>query len=431
MSKEKMIIGNKGNLNLDDIEGYQIELLKKQLRRLIRESNFYREKFKDVEIEAIKTYKDLTYLPFLTRKEIEENALDLFCKPTEEIAQVSQTSGTTAGRPLIMAHTYRDIEKMSLTKKREFEVYGLTPSDVIQISLNYNFWQGAWSSHWGAQALRGFILPAAGSHTARQIDVMIKLKTTALIATPNYLLRIANYIEENNYDLNLFNVKFLISVAGRLSNSGREYLKKIFPNAKIFIDYGATEFPTFCYQCQENSNFHHVWYDLYLIEIIDPLTGKQLPPGKEGELVVTNLFKEASPVIRYRTRDITKIQTFTDCHCPYPYPVISGNIKRLDNMVKVRGTLLFPEQFESIAEKMENLSGKVQLLVEKSGHIEEVTLIIECLNELPKETETKYKNIFLNYSKNFIGLRLKNVEFKKMGFFPDKYKKVLIKEEEE
>lgn len=407
----------------------QLELLKKQIRKVHSNSKFYREKFAHPGVlpNDIKNIEDLQKLPFLTREELQNNFADILSASPDQIQMIIQSSGTTLGSPLTLAHTRNDIAVIAEAKKRELMLYGVTKKDVAQVTLPYGLWQGAWSTHWGLNEIGTCIIAIGAGSTERQIDLMKKFGTTVLFATPNYHLRIAEVFTQMNKDKNDLSLQIGVCMAGKLTNQQKELLKKELGYKEIYIDYGATEFPGFCTQCPVNSEIHHIWSDNYLVEVVDPETHQPLPEGVRGELVITSLRKEATPLIRYLSRDITTLYyNSSRCMCGLIHPRIDANICREDFMVKVRGVPLFPGQIECFVEEIPGLTGNTQIVLDKRLPSEAITLNIETNGGLSAEVSEDINRKILRYTKTFLGISVNNINFVPNGTFGDKFKKSVV-----
>lgn len=404
-------------------------LLKRQIQRVYTNSKFYREKFSQAKVTPndIKDIKDISKLPFVTREELQNNFEHILSVSPDQIRSIIQTSGTTQGSPLTLAHTRNDITMIADAKRRELTLYGVTGKDVAQVTLPYGLWQGAWSTHWGLNEIGACIIATGSGETERQISLMKRFRTTVLFATPNYHLRLAEVFKQLNEDKDDLSLRIGVCVAGKLSNQQKDLLKNEMGYKTIFIDYGATEFPGFCTQCPTNPATHHVWSDNYLVEIVDPETHKPLPEGSRGELVITSLRKEATPLIRYLSRDITTLYNDSEmCTCGLIHPRIDANICREDFMVKIRGTPFFPGQIERFVENIPGLTGNVQIVVDRRVPSEVVTLNIEKNDFLSESIAEDISKQILKYMKSFVGIKVNNLNFVSHGTFGDKFKKSVV-----
>ena len=414
---------------MDKNQTLQLELLKRQIQRVFLKSKFYRDKFSQTMVapDDIESIEDIRKLPFTTREELQNNFDHILSVSPDEIKMFIQTSGTTSGSPLTLAHTRNDINMIAESKKRELSLYGVTRQDVAQVTLPYGLWQGAWSTHWGLEEIGSFIIAIGPGDTERQLNLMRKFGTTVLFATPNYHLRIAEILKKTHVDKNDLSLRVGVCVAGKLSNQQIELLKHEMGYESVYIDYGATEFPGFCTQCPAHSESHHIWSDNYFVEIVDPDTHQPLPEGTRGELVITSLRKEATPLIRYLSRDISALyHSNVECECGLTHPKIDADICREDFMVKIRGATLFPGQIERLVEEILGVTRNVQIVVDKRQPSEILMLNIETNNCLSEATTEDIKGKILKYTKTFTGISVNKINFVPVGTFGDKYQKSVV-----
>ncbi|MFO0795390.1 MAG: AMP-binding protein [Candidatus Brocadiaceae bacterium] len=414
---------------MDKNQTLQFELLKKQIQRVFHKSKFYRDKFSRTMVtpDDIKSIEDIHKLPFTTREELQNNFDHILSVSSDEIKMFIQTSGTTSGSPLTLAHTKNDINMIAESKKRELSLYGVTRQDVAQVTLPYGLWQGAWSTHWGLEEIGSCIIAIGPGDTERQLNLMRKFGTTVLFATPNYHLRIAEILKKTQVNKNDLSLRVGVSVAGKLSNQQIDMLKQEMGYESVYIDYGATEFPGFCTQCPANAESHHIWSDNYFVEIVDPETHQPLPEGTRGELVITSLRKEATPLIRYLSRDISTLyHSNVECECGLTHPKIDADICREDFMVKIRGATLFPGQIERLVEEIFGVTSNVQIVVDRRQPSEILTLNIEANNCLSEATTEDIKGKILRYTKTFTGISVNKINFVPVGTFGNKYQKSVV-----
>ncbi len=413
--------------SVKELKKLQLKLLKRQVEFAYKNSKFYHRKFKESKINGskIKSLEDIEKLPFTTREELERNFKDILSVPYSEVATIRMTSGTT-GLPMAIAHTKRDINNIAEASARKLTYHGITKNDVIQITATYGLWQGAWSIHWGAEKIGTCILPVGAGDTERQIRIIKQFKTTVIYAVTNYHFRIAEVAKKLGESLKEYNLQTGICVAEKPSKKQIEILKKEFGYKNVVIDYGATEFPGFSVNCEKNKDVHHVWADYYLIEAVDPKTHEPSEEGERGELAVTSLQREAFPLIRYRSRDITRYLGFENCECGMSHPEIEVDIDREDFMAKIRGVAVFPGQIEIMLSKFSELTGRCQILVDKRTPKQEAILKVETNSELTKETLESLKKEIITEIKNRVGVSFNEVNFVPLGVFGDKYAKTSV-----
>jgi len=345
--------------------------------------------------------------------------------PSSEIATIRLTSGTT-GKPLIIAHSRRDVENVTEASARKLSYHGVTSNDVIQVTATYGLWQGAWSVHWGAEKIGACVIPVGSGDTERQIRIIKQFGTTVLYGVTNYHFRIAEVAKKLGENLARHSLRVGICVAERPSSAQISKLKEEFGYNLVAIDYGATEFPGFSVNCSADPGAHHVWADYYLIEIIDPATHEVLGEGERGELAITSLQREAFPLIRYLSKDITALSNFDRCKCGLTHPKIAADIDREDFMIKFRGTSVFPSQIEAVLEQVHAPPGRIQIIVDKRTPRQEATLKIETRDDLLHSAQESLKTTLRDHIKNRIGVTIDDIVFVPFGTFPDKFEKTIV-----
>jgi phenylacetate-CoA ligase len=405
----------------------QLKLLQKQIQHVYRNSKFYRAKLEksNVKPSDIKTIEDITKIPFTSREELEQNFREVLAVPYSKVATIRLTSGTS-GSPLRIAHTRSDIDTITNASARRLKYHGISKNDVVQITSAYGLWQGAWSMHWGAEKIGACILPVGPADSERQILLIKQFGTTVLYGATNYHFRLLEVAKSLGEDLNKTNLRVAFCVAERPTKNQIVTLKKEGGFQKIISDYGATEFPGFSVNCKTDPETHHVWADYYLIEIADPETHEILSEGEKGELVITSLQREAFPLVRYLSNDLTVLFGYEKCLCGLVHPKISGDIDRKDYMTKIRGVTVFPSHVESLLCKFPELTGKAQITVDKRTPKHETTMNAEVKSGLSQSDERSLKEVLIAEIKNRLGITFNEINFIPSGQLENKYKKVLI-----
>ena len=428
----KLVVGPFWDENIEttpveELQGLQIKLLRKQLRRVYEKSRFYRKKFEErgVRPSQIRSLSDIAKVPFTTREELEKNFDDILSIPMSNVATIRQTSGTT-GTPLTIAHSRNDLDVIANAYARKLTYHGVTSEDVVQVTATYGLWQGAWSVHSGAEKIGCFVLPVSSGDTERQIRLLKRFGTTVLYAVTNYHFRIAEIAKQLGEDLRSSSLRMGICVAEKPTRQQMMKLKEELGYETVMIDYGATEFPGFSVHCRTNPSVHHIWADYYLVEAVDPKTHEPLQEGGRGELVITSLQREAFPLVRYLSSDITEFVGFERCDCGLTHPKIGVDIDRKDFMAKVKGTPVFPSALEHIFEKFEELTGRSQVVVDKRTPKQEAILKVEVRSEVPKVTQGLLKRRIRHEIKSRVGVTVDDVIFVPFGTFEDKMKKSIV-----
>lgn len=409
-----------------ELKRLQLRLLKAQTRFAYENSKFYRRKFKKEKVNLqIKDVEDIGKFPFTTREELERNFREILSVPFSEVATVRMSSGTT-GLPLVIAHTKKDVANIAEASARKLTYHGITNRDIIQVTTTYGLWQGAWSIQWGAEKIGACVVPVGAGDTERQIRIIRQLKTTVLYGVTNYHFRIAEVAKKIGESLGDYNLRVGICVAEKPSKQQVETLKKEFGYENVAIDYGATEFPGFSVHCEKDKDFHHVWADNYLIEIVDPQTHEPLEDGERGELAITSLRRQAFPLIRYLSRDITRCVGFQDCDCGMFHPKVGIDIDREDFMTKIRGVAVFPSQIEVILNGFPEFTSRCQVVADKRTPSHEATLKVELAGDLPQYSQKSLRQEIVETIKNRIGITFNELIFVPFGTFEGKYQKAIV-----
>lgn len=348
------------------LKALQIERLQKTLRQAIK-IPLYRERFKTLGIrpQDIKDLKDIKRLPFTTRDDLRENyPYGMLAIPREKVIRLHTSSGTT-GKPKAIFYSKRDIDTSTELIARCFTMTGTTKEDVFQNMMTYGLFTGALIMHYGAEKVGAMVIPISAGNTERQIAYMKDFQTTVIHLTPSYALYLADVITRLGIDpkKELYLKRAYVG-AEPYSEETRKKIEEFF-SIDVYNSYGLSEMggPGVAFECQEKNGMH-IWEDCFLIEIIDPETGEVLPEGEEGELVITTLAREAMPVIRYRTRDITRIIN-DRCPCGRTHRRIARIKGRADDMFIVRGVNIFPQQIERVLMGIKGVGKNYQIILEE------------------------------------------------------------------
>jgi phenylacetate-CoA ligase len=414
-------------LPVKKLQKLQLKLLRNTLERVYRSSRFYRPRFKASKIEPakIRDLKDIEKLPFTAREDLENNFREILTVPFSQLATVRLTSGTT-GKPLAIAHSQKDVSNVAEASARKLSYHGVNSRDVVQVSSTYGLWQGAWSVHWGAEKIGACIVPVGSGDTERQVRIIKQFGTTVLYGVTNYHFRIAEVARKLGENLAKYSLRTGICVSEKPSKEQVTRLKDDLGYRLVAVDYGATEFPGFSVNCSADVESHHVWSDFYLLEVVDPRSHEVLGEGERGELAVTSLQREAYPLIRYLSKDITDLKEFEKCECGLTHRKIGADIDREDFMVKVRGTSLYPSQVESILEQAQGLAGRIQIVVDKRTPRQECMLRIESQQSLSNIEQESIRTTMRDQIKNRIGITIDDVSFVPFGTFGDKFEKTVV-----
>lgn len=339
---------------------------------------FYKQAFNDAGLSPkdIKTPDDLQKLPFTTKDDLRDNyPFGMFAMPLEEVVRVHASSGTT-GKPIVVGYTKGDLSTWAELTARIATAGGMTSRDVVQVAFGYGLFTGGFGMHAGSERIGATLIPASSGNTKRQVTLMKDFGTTALICTPSYALYISEVMREMGISPD--DLKLRIGLFG--SEPCSEGMRTELENRLGIIatdNYGLTEIigPGVAGECQEKNGLH-INEDHFIVEVIDSETGEVLPEGETGELVFTTLTKEAFPVIRYRTRDISRITT-EPCICGRTLGRMSKVLARTDDMLIIKGVNVFPSQIESVLLKIEGVEPQYQIIVDREGGMDQVEVQVE------------------------------------------------------
>ena len=354
-----------------------LEQIKIQIKRVKTANGFYSQKLKDINIEDIKEFSDFEQLPFSEKDNLREAyPLGLSVVPEERIVRIHSSSGTT-GTPVIIPYTQKDVDDWALLFKRCYEIAGVSPLDRIHITPGYGLWTAGIGFQLGAEKLGAMTIPMGPGNTNKQLNFMIDLKSTVLCATSSYALLLAEEISRRGLH-NKIHLKKGIIGSERWGEKMRERIAAEL-GVELYDIYGLTEIygPGIAINCTHHTGMHY-FNDFLYIEVIDPKTGKVLPEGQTGELVITTLKKDAAPLIRYRTHDLSRIiPSNSPCPCGRTYPRIDVILGRTDDMIKVKGVNIFPAQFDSVLKKIKDVSSEYQIMIDHLEGKDAVTLFFE------------------------------------------------------
>ena len=324
----------------------QIAQVNKQIKALLSAESFYGKKLEEAGVTSIQSAEDFQKLPFSEKNDL-RNAypLGLMTAPEEKIVRIHSSSGTT-GLPVIIPYTQKDVDDWAVMFKRCYEMAGMTNMDRIQITPGYGLWTAGIGFQAGAERLGSMVIPMGPGNTDKQLQMMIDLESTVLTATSSYALLLAEEIDKRGLK-DKIHLKKGVFGSERWSEKKREYIKEKL-GIELYDIYGLTEIygPGIGISCDAQNGMHY-WDDYVYIEIIDPKTGKTLPDGEEGEIVITTLVKEGAPLIRFRTHDISRIIP-GECPCGRKHPRLDIIKGRSDDMFKVHGVNMFPSQVEEL-----------------------------------------------------------------------------------
>ncbi|MDK2876459.1 MAG: phenylacetate-CoA ligase [Archaeoglobaceae archaeon] len=365
-----------------ELEELQFKRLKNALTRAYDHVEFYRRRLKEVNLtpEDIKRPEDIVKIPFTTREHFAQNyPFGLFAVPKDKIVRIHTSSGTS-GKPKVVGYTAKDIETWANIVARCLYMVGVRKGDVFQNISNYAFFTGGLGFHFAGERIGAITIPAGVGNTERQIQCMIDFGTTVVHATPSYALHIKEVVEEMGVADKL---KLRIGCFGAepWSENTRKRLEDAF-NIKAYDSYGLSEMngPGVAFECKEQQGLH-IWADHYFIEVVDPKTGEPVGEGEKGELVLTALTKEAMPILRYRTGDITILEN-EKCACGRTHPRLLRILGRSDDMLIIRGINVFPSQIEHVLMQIPEVGDNFQIMLTRQNGLDEITVRVEVRDEI-------------------------------------------------
>ncbi len=361
------------------LEAIQLRRLQATLSRVYANVPFYRGKMADAGIvpSDIKSLSDLGKIPFTTKQDLRDNyPFKMFAVPMDNVVRIHASSGTT-GQPTVVGYTARDIGTWSTLMARSLAAGGAGPGDIIHNAYGYGLFTGGLGVHYGAERLGASVIPVSGGNTKRQVVIMKDFGPTIITATPSYTLHLAEVAEEMGVSFEQLKFKFGVFGAEPWSENMREEIERKLNLTAVDI-YGLSEVmgPGVAIECHEAKKGLHIFEDHFIAEIIDPNTLEPLPYGSTGELVFTSLTKEAFPVIRYRTRDITSLNP-DPCICGRTHVRMNRVTGRSDDMLIIRGVNVFPSQIESVLMETEGVAPHYQLVVDREDNLDVLTVKVE------------------------------------------------------
>lgn len=339
----------------------QLELVNSRIKALLASGSFYGKKLEDSGITEVHNPEEFKKLPFSEKKDLRDAyPLGLMTAPEEEIVRIHSSSGTT-GTPVIIPYTAKDVDDWAIQFKRCYEMAGITNKDRIQITPGYGLWTAGIGFQNGAEKLGAMVIPMGPGNTDKQLQMMQDMKSSVLCSTSSYALLLAEEIEKRGIKDKIHLKKGVIG-SERWSQKMRDRISGEL-GIELYDIYGLTEIygPGIGISCKENDGMHY-WDDFIYLEIIDPVTGENLPDGEIGEIVITTLVKEGAPLIRYRTHDLSRIIP-GQCKCGSCFPRIDIIMGRTDDMMKIKGVNVFPSQIEEVIGSFDEISSEYQIRI--------------------------------------------------------------------
>ena len=391
----------------DELRALQLKRLKWSLHHAYNNVEHYRKVFDEAEVhpDDLKTIADLAKFPFTCKNDLRQNyPFGMFAVPRKKVSRIHASSGTT-GQPTVVGYTQNDVDMWSGLMARSIWAAGGRPGDIVHVAYGYGLFTGGLGAHYGAEKLGCTVIPVSGGMTERQVLLIQDFKPDIIMVTPSYLLAIADEFEKQGVDSNKCSLKIGMFGAEPWTNAMRKEIEEKF-NIDAVDLYGLSEIigPGVSGECFREKDGLYVWEDHFYPEIINPETGEVLPDGEKGELVFTSLTKEAFPIIRYRTRDLTRLIAGGN-RTMRKMEKITG---RTDDMMIIRGINVFPTQIEEILLKDGRLSPNFQIELTREARLDEMTVMVEARSaELTDDIRKDISKKLKHQIKNRIGVTTK------------------------
>ncbi|AKG92171.1 phenylacetate-CoA ligase [Geoglobus ahangari] len=369
---------------LNQLEELQLKRLRWVVRHAYDNVPFYRRRMRELGVhpDDIRRREDIARLPFTTKEDLRANyPFGLMAVDRSELVRIHMSSGTS-GKPKVVAYTERDLENWINMVARCLYMVGVRRGDVFQNMVSYTLFTGGLGFHYAGERIGAMVVPSGTGNTEKQLQYMLDFGTTVIHATPSYALRIKEVAEERGIDPKSLPLRIGCFGAEPWSDNTRKRLEDAF-DIKAFDSYGLSEMngPGVAFECEEQNGLH-IWHDHYFVEVVDPETGEPLAEGERGELVLTPLTKEAMPLIRYRTGDVTYIMDYEKCSCGRTHPKIHRILGRVDDMIVVRGINVYPSQIEHVLMNIPEVGDHFQVLITRNGSLDEITVRVEMRDEI-------------------------------------------------
>ncbi|MFD9847393.1 phenylacetate--CoA ligase PaaK [Streptomyces parvus] len=395
-------------LGRGELEALQRERLRSTLRHAYDNVPFYRYAFDRAGLkpEDCRTLADLARFPFTAKTDLRDNyPFGMFAVPEHEVRRIHASSGTT-GRPTVVGYTERDLDTWADVVARSIRAAGGRPGHKVHVAYGYGLFTGGLGAHYGAERLGCTVIPASGGMTARQVRLIQDFRPEIIMITPSYMLTLLDEFERQGVDPRSTSLKVGIFGAEPWTEGMRAEIEERFAIDAVDI-YGLSEVmgPGVAQECVETKDGLHIWEDHFYPEVVDPFTGEVLPDGEEGELVFTSLTKEAMPVIRYRTRDLTRLLPGT----ARTFRRMEKVTGRSDDMVILRGVNLFPTQIEEIVLRTPGVAPHFQLRLTRDGRLDALTVLAEARADATTDEREKAARAIAAAVKDGVGVSV-NVE---------------------
>lgn len=414
-----------------DLRALQLKRLQHTLQRVSARVPFYRNSFreKNLDIAKVTSLEHIRDFPFTMKQDLRDNyPYGLFAVPLRDVVRVHSSSGTT-GMATVVGYSRQDIDTWSDLTGRILCGAGVTPDDVVQIAFGYGLFTGGFGLHYGAERVGASVIPISSGNTKRQIQIMKDFKTTALVCTPSYALKMADIMMDMGINPSGLSLRYGLFGGEPWSEGMRKEI-----NERLGIiatdNYGLSEImgPGVAGECQE-CNGLHINEDHFLIEVLDPETLEPVAPGEVGELVITTLTKEAFPVIRYRTRDLTRLIP-DPCPCGRTLTRMNRVMGRTDDMLIIKGVNVFPTQIEAVLFDIEGTEPHYRLIVERENNEDKLTVMVEVVESIFFDAMKQQRTLVDTIKKRLasevgVGVDVKLVEERTLERFDGKGARVI------
>ncbi len=389
--------------SIDELQGLQLERMRKSLQHAYDNVPFYKQSFdsKGVHPSDLRELSDLAKFPFTTKQDLRDNyPFGMFATSMDDVVRIHASSGTT-GKPTVVGYTRKDIDTWASVVARSIRAAGGSKKDMVHVAYGYGLFTGGLGAHYGAEYLGCTVVPMSGGNTEKQIQLIQDFNPDIIMVTPSYMLNIADELERRNIDMSKLKLRVGIFGAEPWTDAMRKEIENRMGIDAVDI-YGLSEVmgPGVAMECLETKDGPTIWEDHFYPEIINPETGEVVPDGEEGELVFTSLTKEALPIIRYRTRDLTRLLPGT-ARTMRRMDKITG---RSDDMLIIRGVNVFPSQIEEQLLSIKNLAPHYQIEVTREGRMDSVTIHVETNCGLDENQKTDTAKQLMHKVKSGIGI---------------------------
>jgi phenylacetate-CoA ligase len=391
----------------DELAALQLARMRRSLAHAYARVPHYRASFDGAGVrpEDLRALADLDRFPFTTKQDLRANyPFGMFAVPMADVVRIHASSGTT-GKPTVVGYTRGDLDVWAAVMARTMRAAGVRATDLVHNALGYGLFTGGLGFHCGAERLGATVVPVSGGQTERQVQLILDFEPDAIVSTPSYMLAIADEFERQGVDPRSSSLRVALLGAEPWTNEMRRAIEGHFDLDAVEC-YGLSEVigPGVAAECAESKDGCHVWEDHFYPEIIDPVSGRVLPDGEFGELVLTSLTKEALPVVRYRTRDLTRLLPGTARPVMRRIAKITG---RSDDMLIIRGVNVFPGQIEELILKAPGLSAHYMLEVSRPRHLDELAVRVEVKPEFAQAGEAAWSRAareLEHHIKSYVGV---------------------------